>query len=70
VRTSPSHGTAFDLAGKNEADPTSFRQALFLAIEIANNRRLYVDMRENALLKREKPSEVEGEDEVLTEDEA
>jgi 4-hydroxythreonine-4-phosphate dehydrogenase len=70
VRTSPSHGTAFDLAGKNEADPTSFRQALFLAIEVANNRRLFVDMRENALLKREKPSEVEGEDEVLTEDEA
>ncbi len=69
VRTSPSHGTAFDLAGKNEADPTSFRQALFLALEIAKNRKLYVEMHENALQKRDKPSEIEGEDEVIVEDE-
>ncbi|WP_258103390.1 4-hydroxythreonine-4-phosphate dehydrogenase PdxA [Marinoscillum sp. MHG1-6] len=38
VRTSPDHGTAFSLAGKNEADPTSFRNALFYAKDIVLNR--------------------------------
>jgi 4-hydroxythreonine-4-phosphate dehydrogenase len=38
VRTSPDHGTAFDIAGKNEADPDSLRAALFLALDIARNR--------------------------------
>ncbi len=57
IRTSPDHGTAFDLAGKNSADPTSFRSALFLAIDIARNRKNYFEMRENALVKHEKPEE-------------
>jgi 4-hydroxythreonine-4-phosphate dehydrogenase len=35
VRTSPDHGTAFDIAGKNQADPTSFIEATRLAIDIA-----------------------------------
>ena len=39
VRTSPDHGTAFDIAGKNKADPGSMRRALRLAIELANARR-------------------------------
>jgi 4-hydroxythreonine-4-phosphate dehydrogenase len=34
IRTSPDHGTAYDLAGKNEADESSFRAALFAAIEM------------------------------------
>ena len=34
VRTSPDHGTAFDLAGKNMADPSSFLQSLFQALDI------------------------------------
>ncbi|MFY0689420.1 MAG: 4-hydroxythreonine-4-phosphate dehydrogenase PdxA [Cyclobacteriaceae bacterium] len=33
-RTSPAHGTAFNLAGKNLADPESFRNALFLAVDL------------------------------------
>jgi 4-hydroxythreonine-4-phosphate dehydrogenase len=41
VRTSPDHGTAFDIAGKNEADPDSLRAALFLALDIARNRALH-----------------------------
>lgn len=41
VRTSPDHGTAFDLTGKGEADETSMRQALFLAIDIVKNRKEY-----------------------------
>ncbi len=39
VRTSPDHGTAFAIAGKNEADPVSMREALFLAAKIVKNRR-------------------------------
>lgn len=38
VRTSPDHGTAFAIAGKNEADPTSFRNALYLANDIIRQR--------------------------------
>ncbi|MCU0430123.1 MAG: 4-hydroxythreonine-4-phosphate dehydrogenase PdxA [Cytophagaceae bacterium] len=34
IRTSPDHGTAYDLAGKNEADEASFRSALFAAIDM------------------------------------
>ncbi|MEQ1552647.1 MAG: 4-hydroxythreonine-4-phosphate dehydrogenase PdxA [Ferruginibacter sp.] len=38
VRTSPDHGTAFDIAGKGKADEASFREAIFKAIDIANMR--------------------------------
>jgi 4-hydroxythreonine-4-phosphate dehydrogenase len=49
VRTSPAHGTAFELAGKNEASPTSFRNALYLAIDVARSRKLYDEMASNPL---------------------
>lgn len=39
IRTSPDHGTAFDIAGQNKANPSSFIQALKLAIELAGNRK-------------------------------
>lgn len=39
VRTSPDHGTAFDIAGKNVADENSFREAIFTAIKVVKNRR-------------------------------
>lgn len=39
VRTSPDHGTAFDIAGKNEANPSSFEQAFSLAITLTENRK-------------------------------
>lgn len=38
IRTSPDHGTAYDIAGQNEADPGSFLQALFLALDLVKNR--------------------------------
>ncbi|NDV45760.1 4-hydroxythreonine-4-phosphate dehydrogenase PdxA [Paludibacter sp. 221] len=38
VRTSPAHGTAYDLAGKNEASENSFRQALYMAYDIYRKR--------------------------------
>ncbi len=38
IRTSPDHGTAYDLAGKDKADPTSFRHALYMAIDLWRTR--------------------------------
>src|SRR6185436_12294321 len=38
VRTSPDHGTAFDIAGKNKADPGSMKSAIRMAVEIASRR--------------------------------
>jgi len=40
IRTSPDHGTAFDIAGKNQASETSMRNAIYLAIDIFRNNRL------------------------------
>jgi 4-hydroxy-L-threonine phosphate dehydrogenase PdxA len=39
VRTSPDHGTAFGIAGKNEASPSSMRAALYMAIDIGRTRK-------------------------------
>lgn len=50
VRTSPDHGTGFDIAGLNKADPTSFRKALYLALDIARNRDEHADLVANALV--------------------
>jgi 4-hydroxythreonine-4-phosphate dehydrogenase len=50
VRTSPAHGTAYELAGKNEASATSFRNALYLAIDVARKRDLYKEISANPLL--------------------
>jgi len=52
VRTSPDHGTAEDIAGKGIADETSFRKAIYAAIDIYNMRNNYTDMRSNPLVKR------------------
>tara|TARA_R110002050_G_scaffold195593_1_gene330431 strand:+ start:23246 stop:24292 length:1047 start_codon:yes stop_codon:yes gene_type:complete len=49
VRTSPDHGTAFDIAGQNQADPTSFRNAIYLASDIYRNRRNYREMTKDIL---------------------
>jgi 4-hydroxythreonine-4-phosphate dehydrogenase len=38
VRTSPDHGTAYDIAGKNKASESSLREALYMAIDIVNQR--------------------------------
>jgi len=49
VRTSPDHGTAFDIAGKNQANEQSFRKAIYAAIDIYRNRRLYSQISANPL---------------------
>jgi len=49
VRTSPDHGTAFDIAGKNKADPASFTAAIFGALDILKNQDFYDENRKNPL---------------------
>jgi 4-hydroxythreonine-4-phosphate dehydrogenase len=49
VRTSPDHGVAFDIAGKGKADEASFRQSIFTAIDIINERKGYTEYRKNKL---------------------
>jgi 4-hydroxythreonine-4-phosphate dehydrogenase len=50
VRTSPDHGTAYDIAGKNMASEISFREALFTALHIIKHRRETAELNENPLL--------------------
>jgi len=50
VRTSPAHGTAYELAGKNEASADSFRNALYLAIDVARNREMYKEISSNPMV--------------------
>lgn len=49
VRTSSDHGTAFDIAGKGEANENSFRQAVFLACDVFTNRKLHKEITANPL---------------------
>jgi 4-hydroxythreonine-4-phosphate dehydrogenase len=49
IRTSPDHGTAFEIAGKNIADEQSFKNAVYTAIDIRNNRKLYDEVNANPL---------------------
>lgn len=49
VRTSPDHGTAYDIAGKSVASEQSFRSAVYMAIDIHKNRKLYAEITENPL---------------------
>ncbi len=51
VRTSPAHGTAYEIAGKNKASAQSFRNAVFLAQDIIRNRREYDAISSNTLRK-------------------
>lgn len=52
VRTSPDHGTAYDIAGKGVANEASFLQAIFLAIDVYRNREEYKTISENPLKTR------------------
>lgn len=54
VRTSPDHGTGYDISGKNQADPSSLREAVFLAIDIFRNRRMYLEITANPLQPQQK----------------
>ncbi len=57
IRTSPDHGTAYDVAGKNIANPDSFKEAVFQAISIFRKRREYAEYAKNPLkTNRRKPT--------------
>jgi 4-hydroxythreonine-4-phosphate dehydrogenase len=51
IRTSPDHGTAFDIAGKGKADESSFREAIFKCIDIFYTRKEYAGQYKNPLKK-------------------
>lgn len=52
VRTSPDHGTAYEIAGKGEADHSSFKEAVFTALKIFKNREEYKELTQNPLKKQ------------------
>lgn len=52
VRTSPDHGTAFELAGRDVADPQSMRSAIFAAVDIYNTRLDYKELLEGRMPER------------------
>ena len=54
VRTSPDHGTAYDIAGKDMADFNSFKEAVYLAIDIFRSRNQYEEITEKPLKIKEK----------------
>jgi 4-hydroxythreonine-4-phosphate dehydrogenase len=67
VRTSPDHGTAFDIAGKNKADASSFLAATFECIDIIRRRNEYDDARKNPLRKMTAEVLANAEDEKIEE---
>ncbi len=63
IRTSPDHGTAFDIAGKNAADSSSFLHAMFMAIDVFRNRKEYHELKKNAVKRvatEDEKDETEG----------
>jgi len=54
VRTSPDHGTAFEIAGENKADETSFREAIYLAIDVFKRRAGFQEISSNPLQTADK----------------
>ena len=57
VRTSPDHGTAYDIAGKNKASGDSMRKALFLAKDLMTNRKQFLEDSKDPIKKAPKPQE-------------
>ncbi|QBN19080.1 4-hydroxythreonine-4-phosphate dehydrogenase PdxA [Flavobacterium nackdongense] len=54
IRTSPDHGTAYDIAGKGIADYNSFKEAVYLAIDVFNSRNEYAEISQKPLKTKEK----------------
>lgn len=64
VRTSPDHGTGYNIAGKNEADPTSMRQAIYQGIDLTRNRAMHMQATADPMprVKQEKRQKTNPED--------
>lgn len=54
VRTSPDHGTAYDIAGQDKANPDSFRAAIYLALDVFRNRMINKEITSNPMQVRAK----------------
>ena len=67
VRTSPDHGTAFDIAGKNKADNSSFLAAVYACLDIIRSRQEYDENRRNPLKKMGSVVLANAEDEKIEE---
>lgn len=54
VRTSPDHGTAYDIAGQDKADPQSLRNAIYTALDIVERRCAWAQWTRNPLQRAER----------------
>ncbi len=54
IRTSPDHGTAYEIAGKGISDYNSFKEAVYMAIDIYNSKNQYLEISKNPLKTKEK----------------
>ena len=54
IRTSPDHGTAYEIAGKGIADYNSFKEAVYAAIDIYNSRNQYQEISKNPMKTKER----------------
>ncbi|MDH6357987.1 4-hydroxythreonine-4-phosphate dehydrogenase PdxA [Parabacteroides sp. PF5-9] len=70
IRTSPAHGTAYDIAGQNKASEASFRQSIYTALDIYRNRIRYREATENPLRKQYFDKGADNEKLDLTQEEA
>jgi 4-hydroxythreonine-4-phosphate dehydrogenase len=66
VRTSPDHGVAFDIAGKNQADEASFRAAIFRCVDIIHAREEFAAQRQNPLRKLSRRMVANSVDQSIT----
>ncbi len=57
IRTSPDHGTAFEMAGRDEADPRSMRAAIFTAIDIYRNRKAWEELQAGKMERSNYPED-------------
>jgi 4-hydroxythreonine-4-phosphate dehydrogenase len=70
IRTSPAHGTAYNIAGEGKASPDSFREALYLAIDIHKNRQIYREISKDPLKKFDiNPNQVDESIDIEAEEE-
>lgn len=67
VRTSPDHGTAFDIAGKNRGDESSFRQSIYTSIDILSKKAEYAENRSNPMKRMSDVVMRNAEDENIEE---
>ncbi|MFW5705888.1 MAG: 4-hydroxythreonine-4-phosphate dehydrogenase PdxA [Bacteroidota bacterium] len=60
IRTSPAHGTAYDIAGKDLADPGSMLSAVYLACDIYRNRQIFDEITSNPMQTDDEEDEYNG----------